>query len=147
MQAAESWPSNSSERGTKHAFPVNLAQIRIHKQKSNRQRQKNSQKQNLTQFTACGSYSFLSRFTNHNWSFFYGEQRKSMYTNAYIFNRLRLIRPNRICRLHLLNQHIFLIASHRLASPCLSILYNRVVLYIASRILPIASNMKYFPTT
>jgi len=22
------WPSNSSERGTKHVFPVNLAQIR-----------------------------------------------------------------------------------------------------------------------
>jgi len=51
------WHLNPSKRGTKHVFPVNLAQIRsavpeiFHTQKSHRQRQK----QNLTQFTAFGN--------------------------------------------------------------------------------------------
>jgi len=65
------WHSNSSERGTKHVFRVNLRKFVqrfpryfIHKQtktKSHRQRQK----QNLTQFTACGNYrwpAYLARW-------------------------------------------------------------------------------------
>ena len=50
------WHSNLSEQGTKHVFPVNLAQIRsavpeiFHTQTKKSQRQK----QNFTQFTACG---------------------------------------------------------------------------------------------
>jgi len=50
------WHSNSSKRGTKHVFPVNLARIRsavpdiFHTQTKSQH-----QKQNLTQFTACGN--------------------------------------------------------------------------------------------
>jgi len=50
-----------SERGTKHVFRLNLAQIRsavpryfIHKQKTLTD---GAKKQNLSQFTACGNYS------------------------------------------------------------------------------------------
>jgi len=50
------WHSNSSERGTKHVFRVNLAQIRsevpkIFHTRSKKVRQR--QKQNLPQFSAC----------------------------------------------------------------------------------------------
>ena len=57
------WHSNSSERGTKHAFHVNLAQIRWavpqifhnHAQtKSHRRRQKKQNLKNLTQLTVYG---------------------------------------------------------------------------------------------
>jgi len=48
------WPWNSSERGTKHVFRVNLAQIRSAVPKIFHTQTKKSQhqKQNLTQFTA-----------------------------------------------------------------------------------------------
>ena len=53
------WPSNSSERGTKHVFRVNLAQIRSAVPDIFHTRTKKSQtwrqKQNLTQFTASGN--------------------------------------------------------------------------------------------
>ena len=52
------WPSNSSERGTKHIFHVNLAQIRSAVPEIFLTQTKNTdwrrQKQNLPQFTACG---------------------------------------------------------------------------------------------
>jgi len=59
------WPSNSSERGTKHVFRVNLAQIRsavpdiFHTQTKKPQHQK----QNHTQFIACGN-KFDINYTN-----------------------------------------------------------------------------------
>jgi len=49
--------SNSSERGTKHVFRVNLAQTRSAVPETFHTQTKKSQtalKQNLTQFTACG---------------------------------------------------------------------------------------------
>ena len=51
------WHSKLSEKGTKHVFPVNFVQIRsavcevFHTQTKKSQRQK----QNLTQFSACGN--------------------------------------------------------------------------------------------
>ena len=53
-------PSNSSQRGTKHVFPVNLAQIRSAVPEIFHTQTKQSQtalKQNLTHFTAtaCGN--------------------------------------------------------------------------------------------
>ena len=63
------WPSNSSKRGTKHVFPVNFAKIHsvvpgiFHTQTKKSQRQK----QNLTQFTACGNNS-VSRLLRCNFN-------------------------------------------------------------------------------
>jgi len=55
------WPSNLSERGTKHVFRVNLAQIRT--RDISYTNKKNTdwrcQKQNLPQFTACGKSNVL----------------------------------------------------------------------------------------
>ena len=54
------WPSSSSERGTKHAFHVNLAQICSAVPEIFHAQTKNAdwrcQKQNLPQFTACSNY-------------------------------------------------------------------------------------------
>jgi len=52
------WPSDSSERGTKHVFHVNLVQIRsavhmFHSQTKTTDWRR--QKQNLPQFSACGN--------------------------------------------------------------------------------------------
>jgi len=63
------WHSDSSERETKHVFPVNLAQIRsavpkiYHTQTKSYSQRQNSQKQNLShsQFTACGNKILFGR--------------------------------------------------------------------------------------
>jgi len=55
-----------SDRGTKHVFRVNLAQIRSAVPEIFHTQTKKSQtalKQNLTQFTACGNDKFYSRYS------------------------------------------------------------------------------------
>jgi len=53
------WLSNSSERGTKHVFPVNLVQIRSAVPEifyaQTKEVTVSTKKQNLMQFTACGN--------------------------------------------------------------------------------------------
>jgi len=66
------WHSNSSEWGTKHVFPVNLAQIRLAVPEIFDAKTKKSEtaikKQNLTQFTACGNYTLdVIQLLTVNW--------------------------------------------------------------------------------
>jgi len=63
------WHSNSSERGTKHVFPVYLTQIRSAVPETFHTQTKKSQtvpKQNLMQFTACGNNKAVNGTT---WDF------------------------------------------------------------------------------
>jgi len=67
------WHSNSFERGTKHVFPVNLAQIRsavpeIFDSQTKKKTNHRALKQNLTvQFTACGNNTAGSVVFSARW--------------------------------------------------------------------------------